>query len=157
NDMNGINDLMTDLGRLGLTNSEARGINNLGQVIGAAYGTANIYGWGYRAFLWDNTVGMRDLGTFGGGAAEANDINDAGEVVGTAYAYASFRAAYITAVQGFRWDPVNGGSLLGPFSASYCRKATAVNDAGQIVGNSGYLYAGMWNQLPVYRVNDAFL
>jgi probable HAF family extracellular repeat protein len=142
-DANGINDLMLDLGTLGGAISEARGINNLGQVVGRA-NTSSAPG-SYRAFLWDSVVGMQNLGTFGGPmsvpyylpASEANAINDRGEVTGTAYVL--FNGWTLLASQGFRWDSVSGGSLLGSMYSS--RKATAMNEAGQIVGNSGYIYA----------------
>src|SRR5437588_2631371 len=62
-DLDGSNDLMTALPAPG----EARGINNLGQVVGGYSG--DIFGTSARAFLWDSTAGARDLGTFGGDAA----------------------------------------------------------------------------------------
>lgn len=54
NDLNGINDLMLDLGTLGGPGSRAMGINNLGQVVGRA-DTSTAAG-SYRAFVWDSAT-----------------------------------------------------------------------------------------------------
>ena len=66
---------MTDLGTLGGESSEANGINNAGQVVGAARRADGDFG----AFLWQSGKGMRDLG---GVAAGATGISDTGYVVG---------------------------------------------------------------------------
>ncbi len=68
-----------DLGTLGGNYSEARGINNSGQVVGLA-NTADGNG---HAFLYSGGV-MTDLGALGGGSSYANGINDSGQVVGCA-------------------------------------------------------------------------
>ncbi len=150
-DLNGVNDLMLDLGTLGGPTSEARGINNLGQVVGRADTSTSTVS--YRAFLWDSATGMQDLGTFGAMTSEANAINDGGQVVGSA---ASFIGSTIyNGVQAFRWDPVSGGSLLASFYGTP-RKATAINESGQIVGTSGYVQN--FGTLSRYVVwSDAFL
>jgi probable HAF family extracellular repeat protein len=152
-DLNGINDLMLDLGTLGGPSSEARGINNLGQVVGWA--DASTTAGKYHAALW-SSAGLQDLGVFGGTAAEANAINDLGQVVGTAYLG---NPSLPVGCQAFRWDPSSGGNLLGSIAAA--RKATDVNQAGQIVGESGYIDSkrsatgGLLNP-GVFRATDAF-
>lgn len=109
-DLDGRNDFMIDLGALPVSagDSEATAINNAGQVVG---------GSGSDAFLWDSVNGMVDLG-----GGYATSINETGQVAGDAGAP-------------FLWDAVHGMTLLdlGPGSSS--SSVTAINDAGQLVGN----------------------
>jgi len=81
---------MRDLGVLGkpMTEGEARGINERGQVVGASYSEEDEHGdrWYDRAFLWENGT-MIALPRLPSGASdinltEANDINGKGWVVG---------------------------------------------------------------------------
>ena len=75
---------MTNLGDLpgGFDFSEAKGINNSGQVVGFSYNVS-----GPSAFLWQNGV-MTDLSTVAGvtgtgwSLTVATAINDAGQIVG---------------------------------------------------------------------------
>src|SRR5208282_1815529 len=53
---------LTDLGNLGVGNSQAAGINDSGQVVGNSYTTDN----SDRAFLYSGSGPMVDLGQIGG-------------------------------------------------------------------------------------------
>ena len=133
---------MQDLGTLdGGTSTTARGINDLGQVVGevtlppvAPLQPAK------HAFLWTPGQGMQDLGTLGQGLTSsiAYDINNAGQVVGRAFS-ADQQISPPTDPEyfsrAFLWAPGQGmrdlGDLGGGFSIAY-----AINDAGQVVGRS---------------------
>jgi len=115
---------MQDLGTLGgPLQASAYGINNAGKVVGDA---------GY-AFVWSAKKGTQDLGTLQGGAsAVASGINNAGRVVGEAL-FPNTSGGFLS--HAFLWTAANGmqdlGTLGGIFSG-----ATAINDAGSVVGYS---------------------
>src|SRR5215216_3401327 len=76
--------VMTDLGLLAGTDSQAYGINDSGQVVGLSSIADN---QNYHAFLYKDGV-MKDLGLLGGtyrsyySNSQANGINNSGQVVG---------------------------------------------------------------------------
>ncbi len=69
---------MIDLGTLGGTFSQARAVNNVGQVVGRSRTSKG----DLHAFLWTATDGMVDMGTLGGDDAQALALNDLGQAVG---------------------------------------------------------------------------
>jgi probable HAF family extracellular repeat protein len=118
---------MIGLGELpgGQYASEARDINNLGQVTGFS-----IAGNGWHAFIWDAEGGMRAITpTAEGRPYSGRAINDLGQVVGS-----------VSGVPGtvyphsFLWDPEDGLTVIrfGIWSG-----ALSINDSEQVVGIYG--------------------
>ncbi len=80
------NGVMQDLGTLGGTMSEARGINDSKQIVGIS----NFPGWGmydYHGFYWQDGQ-MLDIGTLGGFMSSCWSINNQGIAVGYSTLYA---------------------------------------------------------------------
>jgi probable HAF family extracellular repeat protein len=120
------NGRMQPLGGLGGTCTLAFGLNNLGQVIGAASleGDQNLH-----AFLWEHQS-LKDLGTLGGDHSFASWINDKGEIIGSASDKGNQR------LLGVLWEK---GQIvkLASLNGDTCVAADSINLTGQIVGGSG--------------------
>ncbi len=120
------NSAMSDLGALweGTNHfSNAFGINNLGQVIGASSGNACLFSNG-------QIVNLSNLPGFS--AHVAYDINDSGQIVGTTdngYAY-MYQDGTMT--------------IIGTLPGSFRSDANAVNSSGQVVGTATY-YNNTWH------------
>jgi probable HAF family extracellular repeat protein len=132
---------LVDLGTLGGPTSWAIGLNNRGQVVGAADTTFQGQTW--HGFFWDPQTGLMDLGTLGGPTSYAWALNNRGQIVGAAdlagtTAPGQKWRAYI-------WDKKRGmvdlGSLGGPTS-----DARGINDRGQVVGAADMADAAWPNQ-----------
>ena len=113
-------------------NSNANGINNVGQVAGAVH-TTNTRGYNIdQATLWYGNTTV-NLGTLGGDYSQTTGINNAGQVVGYAYTTGN-QEAYGTVWNGTMPTAIgNNGS-----------GASAINDFGQVVGTSSY-HAILWD------------
>jgi probable HAF family extracellular repeat protein len=121
---------VTDLGTLGGLSAQAYDINDAGQIVGYATTAAS----GARAFRWQDGV-MTDLGTLGGPSSQANAINALGSVVGSSRISTGSATHAMLWVNGIRTDltPSHDGSV-----------ASAINDAGQVVGTKSHAMAFLW-------------
>ncbi len=106
-------------------------VNVRGQVVGEAQTAAGIT----RAFLWTAAAGMTDLGCLGGYYQDstARGINRDGWVVGNTDSNHGHRAFLWTARGGM--IDLNDITLNIP-AGDYLDLATAINDYGQIVGET---------------------
>jgi probable HAF family extracellular repeat protein len=128
---------ITDIGALGGDTSEAAGLNNLGDVVGAAATASGLS----HAFLYRSGE-MFDLGTLPGGTSSyATAINDRGDIVG----YSGINAygpQFRELSQGFFWregQMQSVGALYCPcsFNVRYgTSQATAISNAGWVIGDS---------------------
>lgn len=136
------NGQVINLGTFGGNESFAIGVNNRGEVVGAAANAipdpfSVFFGWGTqtRGFLWQNGV-IQDLGTLGGPDALATQINERGQIFGASYI--SSIPNPVTGIPPFdaflyengkMEDIPNafGGTQVNPFWA---------NNQGELVGNA---------------------
>lgn len=106
---------------IGGFHSEARGMNDLGQVVGHS---------SQRAFIWDAAGGMKYIGDFPGGQefSIGYDINNLGQVVGDSIGTSGNEA--------FIWDEQDGmRKLAGAFPVpGKAVAALAINDRSQVTG-----------------------
>ena len=115
---------ITDLGApLGFS-SDARAVNERGQVVGVLHDDDDPNRT--RAFLWEDGE-MTDVGTLGGDTASASDINDAGQIVGSSATSSGNHHAFV-------WEE---GEMvdLGVPPGAVASFADGINDRGDIVGS----------------------
>jgi probable HAF family extracellular repeat protein len=110
---------------LGGSGTEARGLNNAGQVVGQSQVPGTVYA--FHAFLWSEAAGIRDLGTLGGSESSAAAINNAGQIVGWS------AVGKYSAVRPFSWTKSGGMHNLGSLGG-YASEARAINNSGTVVG-----------------------
>jgi uncharacterized membrane protein len=143
-----------NLGTLGGNQSAALGLNNRGDVVGAALNTTPelfplraFYSLGdpflgnateFRATLWRDGK-IQDLGTLGGGDSNAYFINDRGQIAGASDVDANFNPVTGSpTVHPFLWDGGKMRDLIadappGMFGGTY-GITTWMNNRGQVTG-----------------------
>lgn len=122
---------VTELGIIGsVYRSEATGINDAGQIVGAVDG---------QAILWNGMI-RSPIGT-PGSSNFVYDINNKGEVAGWTYREGKVNAA--------RWDGSTVTDLQGQLDGTKSSYAYAINDASQVAGATltadGVTHATVWN------------
>jgi len=116
---------VTDLGASFGSDSFASGINESGQVTG-----------GYQGFLYSNGT-MTDLGGLAPGEGSIGyAINDAGQVTGLAWLQSN------TAANPYHAFIYSNGKMTDVGSLGWSSAGIAINNSGQIAGNSNYEIAG---------------
>lgn len=136
----------TDVGTLGGTSSTANGINDAGQVVGAAKNAAGRN----RPFLWSPTTGMTDLGQHTFFIGTADSITASGRVNYRALDLQSgnYSSTYI-------WTPQQPNGSTGSYAVlsalppyDELASATDIIDAGWAVGTSAYFVPPFDPELP---------
>ena len=135
---NGTTGSWVDLGVLGFEQSTAKGLNDLGQVVGMTQTEVNGQFDGDRAFLWTPTTPngtngtMVSLGVLGSGrSSEATGINNAQQVVGRWY----WSDDPDQERHAFLWTQADGMIDLGTLGGLESG-ATAISSDGKVVGYS---------------------
>ena len=124
------------MGTLGGLNSDAYGLNNRGQVVGFS----EMADYAVHAFLWDADTGMTDIGTIADyWGREALAINTAGQVIGVVYDDQGGNMRPFLYADGVMHDL---NDLIPAGSGWVLRNASAINNAGMIVGNGKLNEAG---------------
>jgi probable HAF family extracellular repeat protein len=125
-----------ELGSLGGLATEARHINDKGEIIGSA--SRKDGNW--SAFLYDRASGMQVLGTLGGASSHGTALNNAGAAVGFADVASGDWHAFLYQ----RGEPLQDLGTLGG-KISYAR---GINNRGQVVGTAtlpnGYRHAFLY-------------
>lgn len=129
--------VMSDLGVLNASHhlSNANDVNNSGVAVGHST-TNDAEGFQARAVYWPGASAL-PLGSFGGGYGVARGINNQGDIVGISGYSTGVTHAFIWTAGTMTDLNVTGSS--GDFSDAY-----DVNDARQVVGNTGDNIAFRW-------------
>lgn len=126
-------------------NGEARGLNDLAQVVGYSLDGAG----GTRATFWSQETGVQDLNSLTGGTQGlAEDLNDHGQAVGWVH---NIPCGPFFGPRATLWERKDGSwtaTDLGAPDTECFSDAFAINQAGQIVGELGFFQttAALWQK-----------
>ena len=148
------NGVMTDLGSLGAAEntSQAKGINNLGQVVGWSYDDEIVR----HAILFDNGQ-LIDLGSLGGFAwgsnplSEAFDINEAGQIAGQSFAEPRPGDSQRHVFSWNAGELTDLNELGGYLRSTYVR---AINNAGHVIGDTDLHGGVLWKNGRMIDLSD---
>jgi probable HAF family extracellular repeat protein len=146
-----------DLPDIGGDTATARGINNLGQIVGLVDGdgvndiTVN------TTVVWEQDATgqytLKNLGTFGYDQSSGRDINDVGQIIGTVTSGTGTTAI----TQGFIYED-GEIALLGGFGGT-TESANGINQFGQVVGSAQNVgkqnRAFVWNDGTIFDLNNS--
>lgn len=135
------------------TNSEARDINDRGQVVGLALANDNTT----HGFLRTVNGQLHDLGLLSpvwqNSYAEATAVNERVQVVGRSAVYD--RVGNRNSLQATIWSPgrplANLGTLGTPGDYRFQSEARDINESGTVVGNSRSRLDQIWNHAVVWQ------
>lgn len=120
------NGMATDLGTLGGAQSDARGINQAGQIVGQAQDANG----NWRAVVWNGGQPTGLVTPNASSSSQANAVNNAGQIVGY-----EERASQPYSAHPVIWDQGAPGNLDESLGSSHEPQAYGLNDVGQIVGS----------------------
>jgi probable HAF family extracellular repeat protein len=129
--------------------STASGINNAGQITGFSYTSSGTQ----QAIVWENEIMMGlpapplPVVSWDFHSSRATDINDLGQVAGIVITKGGIERACL-------WTN-GGGRELGVLPGGLHSSAWALNDLGQVVGNSQF--AGVWMEHAVLWDNGGII
>ena len=129
---------MIDIGTLGGSESEARDINNSGQIVGWSFWTnPATSGWETHAFLRMPDGAMVDLGTLLGPESYATSVSENGKVAGWYWQGGDADGGY----RAFLWTPDQPNGMTGTVQelgtlGGFRTVGASVNSAGQVSGVS---------------------
>jgi probable HAF family extracellular repeat protein len=124
---------VVELGAAGSATASANAINDNGQVAGTIVSA----GFQTSAFIWERGR-TRPLG-FNGRATGGSGLNNQGEVVGSVASDHVYQPG-----DPLVWSPSGAAGVLPAPEGDRGGHASAINDAGEVAGTSGYLKAVRW-------------
>jgi probable HAF family extracellular repeat protein len=147
-----------DLSDLGGDTGTARGINNLGQIVGLVDGDGELNDINVNTtVVWEQDATgqyiLKNLGTFGYDQSSGRDINDVGQIIGTVTSGTGTTAI----TQAFIYQD-GEIALLGGFGGT-TESANGINQFGQVVGSAQNVgrqnRAFVWNDGTIFDLNNS--